>query len=329
MTRLLVAGGTGWLGGTVARLAVEAGHEVTVLARGRAPSTGLPLIAADRNGPLPDLSGLGFDAVIDSAAYTPDHVTRLIDALGPGLRRHVLISSISVHDDFSHPITEDSPAPDATPADLAVADAVARGEGEYGTAYGPLKRAAERAALARLGDRATILRPGLIAGLGDPTDRCTFWARRLDRPGPVPLPLPQDRPVQVIDVRDLAAFALHLAVTDRPGLFTCTGLPTPFARVTADLIRLSGAGAEPHWLPFARFAEAGLAPWTDLPLILPDDPAYAHFMTIHPARALAAGLVLRPLADTLADLLAWDRTRRDQPLKAGMAQDREARLLSP
>lgn len=327
--KILIVGGTGWLGGTVARLAAAQGHDVTVLARGRAPAGALPLIAADRNAPLPDLSAHGFEAVVDTSAYSPAHVTALLDALGPGPSRHVLISSVSVHAEFHAPITEDSPAPEATAEDLAQAEAVARGEGDYGAAYGPLKRSAELAALARLGDRATIIRPGLIAGPGDPTDRFTFWARRLDRPGPAPVPLPANRPVQVIDVRDLAAFTLRMALADRPGLFTCTGHSTPFATVIDGFARLASAGAEPIWLPWPRFQAAGLRHWTEVPLVVPDDPDYAQFLTIHPARALAAGLTLRPLAETMADLLAWDRSRRDQPLRAGMPAEKEAALLAP
>lgn len=327
--KLLVAGGTGWLGGTVARLAAAEGHGVTVLARGRAPVGDLPLIAADRNGRLPDLSGLGFDAVVDTSAYSPAHVTGLLDAHGPGPGRYVLISSESVYGDFGQDITEDSPAPTASPEDLAMAEAVARGEGDYGASYGPLKRAAEIAAIDRLGPRATVLRPGLIVGPGDPTDRFTFWARRLDRPGPVPLPLPRGRPVQVIDVRDLARFTLDMALGDRSGIFNCTGTVTPFAEVAETFIRLSRAGAEPLWLPWSRFEAAGMRHWTEVPLILPEDPTYAHFLTVRPDRALAAGLRLRPLADTMADLLAWDRTRRDRLLRAGMPAEKEALLTDP
>lgn len=325
--RLLVVGGTGWLGGTVTRLAAAKGMRVTVLARGRTPAGDLPLIVADRNRPLPDLSGEGFDAVVDTSAYAPDHVLRLLDALGPQSRRYLLISSVSVHDDFSKPITEDSPAPSAGAEDLAVAEAVARGEGGYGAAYGPLKRAAELAALDRLGDNTTILRPGLIAGPGDPTDRFTWWVRRLDRPGPVPLPLPRDRPIQVIDVRDLAAFVLHLIQADRSGIFTCTGLALGFEDFVARVLRLTGAGARAVWLPWSRFEDAGLAPRSDLPLVLPDSADYRHFLSIRPARALEAGLRPRPLVETIADTLAWDRCRRDQPLKTGMTPDQEAPLL--
>lgn len=326
---LLVVGGSGWLGGTVARLAQAAGHRVTVLARGRAPTGDLPLIAADRNAALPDLVQHRFDAVVDTSAYSPAHVTRLLDALGDGPARYVLISSESVYGDFGQDISEDSPAPTATAEDLAVADAVARGEGDYGAAYGPLKRAAEEVAETRLGRRATILRPGLIVGPGDPTDRFTFWARRLDRPGPVPLPLPADRPVQVIDVRDLAAFTLDMALGQVAGTFNCTGAITPFAFVAEEFIRLSGRGAEPLWLPWSRFQAAGLRHWTDVPLILPEDPAWGHFLSVRPDRALAAGLQRRPLAITMADLLAWDRTRRDRALKAGMPPEKEAALLVP
>lgn len=327
--KLLVVGGTGWLGGTVAQLAADAGHDVTALARGRSAVGELPLIVADRNADLPDLSGQGFDSVVDTSAYSPAHVTGLLRALGPGPARYVLISSESVYGDFGQDITEDSPAPTATAEDLAVAAAVARGEGDYGAAYGPLKRAAEIAAIDRLGPRAAVLRPGLIVGPGDPTDRFTFWARRLDRPGRVPLPLPKGRPVQVIDVRDLAEFTLRMALGDQSGIFNCTGAVTPFAEVAETFIRLSGAGALPLWLPWPRFEAAGLQYWTEVPLILPEDPTYAHFLTVRPDRAVAAGLTRRPLAETMADLLTWDRTRRERALRAGMPPEKEALLTNP
>ena len=338
--RCLVVGGTGFLGGAIADALAAGGHEIAALARGetgRPLPAGVEAIRADRHGDLRALAGRRFEWAFDSCAYEPGAVGRLLDSLGPGLARYVLISSISAYGTFPHPgMTEDEPAADATEEDLAAARAMPPEErasaAAYGASYGPLKRACERAAEERLGARATALRVGLLVGAGDYTDRLTWWVRRIDEARGsrrrIPAPGPPSRPVQMIDARDAALFALRCAEEGLGGVWNVTGRATTFAEVLTAIRDATGSEAEMAWVDERAVLHAGLRPWTDLPLMAPPDPDFRGFLQVSAERAFAAGLRCRPLAETLAPLLAWDRGRRDRPLKGGLAPEQEAALLS-
>ena len=325
---LLIVGGSGWLGGEITRQALARGHRATVLSRGQAPPPeGTGSIVADRTGALPPLGR--FDAAAATETYTPPMLTRLLAALGP-VDRFVMISSVSVYDDLSAPGGDESAqASPAAGAEIDAAEAAARGSHVRAAAfeaYGRLKRSAELTLIEALGDRATILRPGLIVGPGDPTDRFTYWVRRADQAGPMPVPGPAERPVQVIDVRDLAGFALDLVEADRGGTFNAVGEPLPFGALIALMGVAADAGAEPVWRPLGEFTEAGLEVWSDLPLVLPEEGPQAGMMAVSGRAARAVGLRTRAVSETVADTLLWDRTRRDVPLRAGMSAKAEARL---
>ena len=336
--RCLVVGGTGFLGGAIVDALACAGHDVAVLSRAvtaRVVPSSVEAIRCDRHGDLSALAGRAFDWAFDTCAYAPDAVERLLDALGGDLRRYVLISSFSAYADFSTRVTETSPVADASAADLAVAGGLAPADRAsafaYGASYGPLKRACERAALDLLGERATALRVGLLVGAGDYTDRLTWWVRRLDlAAGPrvrVPAPGPETRPVQLIDVRDVADFALRCADGGLGGVWNVAGEPMAFARLLESIRAATGSDARIAWVDEAAVAAAGVAPWTDMPLMAPPDPAFRHFLEVDSSRARDAGLVTRPLPDTLGPLVAWDRGRRDAPLRCGMTAAQEAVLL--
>ncbi len=337
--RCLIVGGTGFQGGAITDALAAAGHDVAVLTRGvttRELPDRVEVIRGDRHGDMAALTGRSFDWVFDTCAFAPDAVERLLDVLGDKLRRYVLISSISAYGSFPKPgLTEDDPVPDATDTDLAVAAAVApenrASAFAYGASYGPLKRACEVAASERLGPRATALRVGLLVGAGDYTDRLTWWVRRMDdATGPrvrMPVPAPETRPVQLIDVRDVADFALLCAVEGRGGIWNVTSEPMPFADML-DAIRVAtGSRAEIVWVDEAAIAAAGVAPWTDMPLMAPPDSRFRHILGIDPSRAQAVGLATRPLADTLGPVVAWDRGRRDIPLQCGLTPEQEHALI--
>ena len=260
----------------------------------------------------------------------------LLDAVGAGIRRYVVISSISAYGSFTkRGLTEDDPVPDATEEDLAVARGVAAADPAsavaYGASYGPLKRACEQAAAERLGDRATALRAGLLVGAGDYTDRLTWWVRRIDQAEGdrrrVPAPGPSGRPVQLIDVRDAALFALRCADQDLSGVWNVTGRPMPLGDLLGSLIQVAQSQAEIVWIDDQAVRRAGVEPWTDLPLMAPASPAFRHFLEVDAGRAHAAGLACRPLDETLGPLLAWDRRRRHVPLKVGLTPIQEAELI--
>ncbi|MEM8849345.1 MAG: epimerase [Pseudomonadota bacterium] len=238
---------------------------------------------------------------------------------------------------FADPnLAEDALVPEATDADLAVAAAVAPEDrasaGAYGASYGPLKRASEMAAARRLGERATALRVGLLVGAGDYTDRLTWWVRRIDEARGagrrVPAPGPPDRAVQVIDVRDAAAFAVQCAEAKRGGVWNVTGQPMGMATLLAAVAQVANAPAEICWVDPEDVVAAGVEPWTDMPLMAPPIAAFRYFLEITTVRARAAGLKCRPLKETLIPLLDWDRGRRDRPLICGLSKAQETALLA-
>lgn len=337
--RCLVVGGTGFLGGAIVDAAAAVGHSMSVLARGqtgRAQPAGIEFIQADRHDTLDTLAGRSFDWVFDSCAYSPDAVHRLLDAVGEGLKRYVLISSISAYGTFEKEgLNEDDPVPAPTDADLAVAAAVPAADrasaAAYGESYGRLKRACELAAAERLGNRATALRVGLLVGAGDYTNRLTWWVRRIDQARGsqrrVPAPGPPDRPVQFVDARDAAGFALTCAENGLGGIWNVTGQEMALSDVLDAVATAAGSEPEFVWRDDAAILEAGIAPWTDMPLMAPSMPEFRHFLQVDAGKARAEGLTCRPLADTLGRLLDWDRGRRDQPLGVGLTAEQEARLL--
>jgi 2'-hydroxyisoflavone reductase len=334
---ILVVGGTGFLGGAVADAARSAGHAVAILTRDRNKQEMLSdreVLVGDRYSDLSALRGRHFDAVVDTCAFTPDAVSALLDALAPTIGRYAFVSSASVYGDYSAPNLDERAATSrASDAQLAIARGLPieqrSSAASYGPAYGALKREAELVALSRLGSRALILRSGLLVGAGDYTDRLTYWVRRIDSGGTIPLPGEPERLTQLIDVRDAAGFIVTALERALDGIFNLTGRPFPFGELFAQCRVVAGSSAAFTWISEAAFLAAGLAPWSDVPLWLPkSDEKYRHFLEISTAKAVAAGLQVRPLRETLDNILAWDRSRRTIPLKAGMPPEKEQALLA-
>ncbi|QRM31342.1 NAD-dependent epimerase/dehydratase family protein [Microvirga sp. VF16] len=335
---VLVVGGTGFLGGAVAHEALARGHRVAIFTRGKtakdAGPDGIEILIGDRHSDLSALEGRAFDLVVDTCAFAPDAVASLLDALSPAIGRYALVTSANVYADFKVPgVSENSPTTRATPEQLEMARALPPEQrsaaASYATAYGPLKRECELVALERLAERALILRSGLLVGAGDYTDRLTSWVRRVDQGGAIPAPGDPRRPIQLIDVRDAARFIVEAAERNLGGLFNLTGRPFPFADLLEAIRRVTGSDARLVWRSDEAVLAAGLAPWTEVPLWLPHaDEAFRHFLEIDVEKAFAHGFQPRPLDETLRHILAWDRTRRDTPLKAGMPPEKEAALLA-
>ncbi len=329
--RILIVGGTGFLGKATAEAAIASGHTVTVMTRsGNNVAAGAATLIADRTGPLPDLTGQ-FEAVIDTCAYAPDMVTSLAQAVGAV--HYVLVSSISVYDDMSVPqFDETANAPAATDADLALAaeiPAEMRGTAEpYGPAYGRLKRSCEIAADAAFAGQCTHIRLGLIVGPRDYTERFTWWVRRCDRDGPMLVPGPADRNMQIVDVRDAGAFLVQMAVGRVCETFHLTGEPMTIAAMLDAIQAQTGKAISIAYHPLETFTQAGQRHWTDLPLIVPDNPAFAQMLNVSTQKAQAAGLATRPLAETVRAVLAWDRENRDQALGCGMSAAAEEQVRS-
>lgn len=317
--RLLVLGGTSFVGRAVVEQALAAGDDVTLFSRGR---TGPDLFPAatrrtgDRStGDYAALVGGAWDAVVDVSGYVPRHVAQAADALAGSAGRYLFVSTGSVYDHTRAPA--DALAEDA-PRLAPVRDT----EDWNGPAYGPLKVACEDDVAARWGAQATVVRPGVVAGPHDPTDRFTFWVRRAARGGRVALPGRPDQPVQVVDSRDLAALVLALLRDDRGGTYNAVGPAVPTTLRGLVETCAAAAGADVDVVPVDLPYEQGL-----VPLVLPD-PSWDPFCRRSAAAARAAGMPVTPLQQTAADVLAWDRGRGEPPLSVGLAPQREAQLLA-
>ncbi|MBX3637678.1 MAG: hypothetical protein KF683_20090 [Rubrivivax sp.] len=333
---LLVLGGTRFLGRHLADLALARGHRVTLLHRGRSGAGLFPQaehLIADRNADLSALDGRRFDAVVDTSAYWPRQVRAVAARLAGRVGHYQMVSTISV---YAAPdagrLTEDAPL--ATLADPAT-------ETVTGETYGGLKVLCEQAAVAGFGSgRCLLPRPGLLVGPHDPTERFTWWVRRLLRAAPGGELLAPGDPaaaVQFIDARDAAAWMLAQAEAGRAGAFNLTGPASPLTMgaFLETACRVLGPVTEPPrlaWVAEDFLLAQGVAPWTELPLWLPRRSDGIHRTDI--TRALAAGLQCRPLADTLGDTAAWARssplaTSAEGPPRppTGLAPEREAALL--
>ncbi len=345
--RILLLGGTIFLGRHFADAALAAGHALTLFHRGRHTWDGpdaVTRVTGDRNVPA-DLDALaaagaehgGWDAVIDTSAYVPRHVRDAGRALAPLVRHYQVVTSISVYADTFADGGEAAPLaklpPGADPATETVT----------GETYGPLKAACEVAAqdaFAARGVCVSAVRPGLIVGPRDPTDRWTWWVRRLARPGPIVAPGDGSRRVQFVDGRDLAAFMLRVveAAGGRPlgpagdlaaCAFNVTGAAVRFdaflAAVARGIAEATGAPCVPdlRWIPEDVLLARGAAPWSEVPVWSGPEDHRTEF-----SRARAAGLTLRDVAATARDTFLWDRTRDPAaPLRAGTTPARERILL--
>lgn len=319
--RLLIIGGTRFSGRALTGRALEPGHEVTLFHRGSGPDDPWPEaehIHGDRQHELTRIEGRRFDAVVDTCGYVPREV-RESGALLPDVGVYAFVSSLSAH--------IDAVRPHATEDDDVHQPPFPQTEEITDETYGPLKVACEQEVRRLFGDRALVVRPGLIVGPHDPTDRFTYWVRRLAAGGEVLAPSPPSYPVQWIDARDLASFILVLCEVSTGGTFSAV---TPAgAHTMGELLETcrtaSGSDAELTWVDREFLQEHGVEPWSDLPLWIPQFPG---FNLGDPSRAIAAGLAPRPAGETVADTLAWDRERAQTwPMDAGLAPERERELL--
>ncbi len=300
--RLLVLGGTSFLGRHAIDAALGAGHEVTLFTRGRTNPELFPEaehLRGDRDGGLGALERRSWDGVIDTSGFVPRVVRQSAALLRDSVQRYVFVSSISVYDDFSAPVDESSP----------VARLEDPSSEEVLEHYGALKAACEEIVEDAYGDRSARVRAGLIVGPHDATDRFTYWPRRIAAGGDVLCPGNPEAPVQFVDARDLAAWLMKLALEGPGGVFNATGPAEPLSFVELlDRMRTTiGSDANLVWTDEQRILAADVQPWTELPLWLPGSE-HVGMTCADISRALAAGLAFRPLEETIADTLAWDRT---------------------
>jgi nucleoside-diphosphate-sugar epimerase len=313
--RILVLGGTSFVGRAIVEDALQTGADVTLFGRGKTGADlfpGLIRLIGDRDtGDYAALRDGSWDAAVDVSGYVPRHVGQAMDALGDRAGRYLFISSHAVyrHEDLRPGSTEDTPRRPPV-----------RGTEELDDdTYGPLKVACEDDVVTRYGSRATIVRPGKVAGPHDWQDGLTYWVRRAARGGRVAVPADPRQPVQVIDSRDLARLVIQLLADDRPGAFHAVGPaePVTLGGLVETCARVAGTQVE-----IVRVPDVAATP--PFPLVRPDWASQQR----SPARARAAGMPATALEVTAADVLAWDRERGEPPLTGGFTPEEEQAVLA-
>ncbi len=332
--RLLVLGGTHFLGRAVVEAALAADHEVTLFNRGRTNPDLFPLVErlrGDRDGDLTALTGRSWDAVVDPSGFVPRVVRASAEQLAPATGHYTFVSSISVYRPGHRPGYDES-APLLELEDPTTEEVMAN--------YGGLKVACERVVSEVFPGRSANVRAGLIVGPHDPTDRFTYWPVRIARGGGVLAPGDPERPVQFVDARDLGEWLVRLGEQGTAGAFNATGPlpPITFGELLEECRRTSGSDARITWVDEAFLLERGVGEWMELPLWLAEsNDEDAHMQEADVSRAAAAGLGFRPVSDTIGDTLEWAVARdgagsgtraMGSTEGVGMAPEREAELLA-
>jgi 2'-hydroxyisoflavone reductase len=311
--RILILGGTQFLGRHTVDVALARGHEITLFNRGQTRPELFPdveKLRGDRDTDLSALQGRSFDAVVDTSGYVPRLVQQTLDALGD-VGHYTFVSTISVYASHATAPTESSPV-------LELKEPTE----EWREAYGELKVLCERAVLARF-PNAFVPRPGLIVGPWDPTNRFTYWVARFADGGRVLVPAPPVASVQWIDARDLAAWIVRAAESELGGTYNAVDRPT----TRGAFVEALDGDAEVIWVDGDFLAAHDVGEWMELPLWF-HDPAYAGLLAVDPSPAFAAGLETRPLEETVRDTLAWVESG-DTPESppAGLARGKEQAVL--
>jgi 2'-hydroxyisoflavone reductase len=324
--RLLVLGGTRFIGPHFVEQALARGHQVTLFNRGKTNPgrvTNVEVLHGDRNGQLDALKGRQWDAVLDTSAFVPRIVKLSAELLAPSVSHYVYVSSISAYASFAQANDESSPTG-------KIADETVEKVDE--NTYGPLKVLCEQTAERIMPGRVTVLRPGLIVGPDDNTDRFTYWPARVARGGEVMAPNSRADEIQIVDVRDLAAFALRCIEQRTLGIFNLVSPVHTFTMggLLDSCVAAAKSDAKVTWVPATFLAEQKVEGWSDMPVWV-HAVEEAGFALTSAERALAAGLNVRPLADTVRDTLAWHLSRpaeQQAKLKAGITPEREREVLA-
>jgi 2'-hydroxyisoflavone reductase len=324
--KVLILGGTKFLGRHLTESALKAGHEVTLFNRGKTNPGLFPNVenlTGDRDNDLSSLKGRTWDVVVDTSGYIPRAVKATAELLADSVEHYTFISTISVYSDTTiYGMDENGP--------LATIDDETR-EDVTGETYGALKVLCERAAEAAMPGRVLNVRSGLIVGPHDPTDRFTYWPVRVAMGGEVLAPGKPEMAVQFIDARDQTDWIIRMAEARKTGTFNVTGpaQPLTMSELLETAKAVTGSDATFTWVNDDFLVENEVAPFTELPLWIPE--TYNGLQALNIDRALAAGLTFRPLADTIRDTLNWNMKRTGesgaQP-RAGLMRDREEALLA-
>ncbi len=326
--KVLILGGTGFLGPATVAAAQAHGHEITLFNRGRTRPGLFPNIETllgdrdpDKGEGLKALAGRKWDVVIDNSAYYPRHVKASAELLAPNVSQYIIISSISAYADNSVE-NQDESARLATTSDPTVEKITEQ-------TFGPLKVLCEQAAAKALPNATTIVRPGYIVGPDDPSGRFTYWPVRIDRGGDVLVPGTPSDPIQIIDVRDLGAWLVTLCENRAFGTFNAAGpsKPLPWGRLLEACQKATTTKSNLVWADAAWIAKQGEEVF---PIWAPHQGETKGFHTWSNRRAVQAGLKFRPYSETVKDTLAWYKTQPEngRTKLAGPTAEKEAALLA-
>ncbi len=326
--KVLIIGGTQFLGRHFVETALAAGHSVTLFNRGRTNPALYPQVeklVGDRTADLSLLRGRSWDIVVDTSGYVPRVVRASAQQLKGSVGHYIFISSLSVYRDFSSPVDEQAPV--ETLEDPNVEEVT-------GATYGALKALCEQQVDDVLPGQNLLVRAGLIVGPYDPLNRLPYWLRRIPQGGDILAPGGPAHPVQLIDGRDLAAWALHCAETRVTGVFNTTGpaVPLTIGDMLATIATLADVKPNLVWVSDEFLLSQSVQPLDGAPLWVP--PEYAYFFKVDVRKAIGAGLTYRPLAETTRDALAWLQSEGGQikpvsrmGIESGLTREREAEML--
>ena len=330
--RILILGGTGFTGPFQVKYALSRGHKVTVFNRGKTHPGELPKeveqLIGDRNGHLEALKGKKWDVCIDNPTTLPAWVRDAAQILKGNVERYIFISTISVYADTSTGPDENTPLAKYEGADPFKETLEAMKASGYKT-YGPLKALSEQETEKWFPGKSLIIRPGLIVGPRDETDRFTYWPVRIDRGGEVLAPGNPSDPVQFIDGRDLAEWTVRMAENRETGIYNATG-PAKELGIGGMLDGIKTAlnsNATFAWADAEFLKQQKVEAWSDMPVWAGDELGMSR---TNIGRALAKGLTFRPLGDTARDTLAWfkaQKPERQAKMRAGLTPEREAEVL--
>ena len=334
--KLLILGGTVFLGPHLIEAALPQGHQVTIFNRGKHNPDWYPEVEklrGDRNLDLQALHGRRWDAVIDTCGYLPAVVGKSAELLANAVEHYTFISSCSVYAHFSLAGTdENAPVKTIPPEQVIEAERIDAGDRAtavtYGKLYGALKALCEQSAEEAMPGRVLSVRAGLLVGPQDYSDRFTYWVQRVAQGGEVLAPGRPARRVRVLDARDLSEWIMRMIENRETGIYNATGAEDGLTmeRLLEECRTVSGSDATFTWASEEFLLEQKVEQWSEMPLWIPED--YNGIFLVNNDKATRGGLTFRPLADTIRDTLTWDANRSSNTeRRAGLNSLREAELL--
>jgi 2'-hydroxyisoflavone reductase len=334
--KILILGGTVFLGPHLIEAALARGHQVTIFNRGQhgtASHADVEELHGDRIRDLEALRGRHWDGAIDTCGYLPGVVRKSAELLANAVEHYTFISSVSVYTKFDLAgIDESAPLKTITAEEIEEMEKLDPGArataATYGKMYGALKALCERAAEAALPGRVLNVRPGVLVGPHDNSDRFTYWVHRVAQEGEVLAPGDPSRRVRVIDVRDLADWIIRMAEVRQAGIYNATGAEDglTMGRLLAECRTVSGSAATFTWASDEFLRDQHVGAWSEMPLWMPQD--YNGIFLVNNDKAIACGLTFRPLSETIKDTLSWDATRSSGiESQAVLSPEREQELL--